>query len=191
MALAGVLFTFTFSVPVDADDEPFTSSSLTATWAGQALDVALGSPEASAAEVAEQVEDWTPGRGETPLALALWPLSLTLALPALAAAIAFRAVSKRASSKVVSRALFATLFGALLSQIPVFFLPSVVALGVAVFQLRKYESATAAASGAAAADPGVIEADVVEDEPLEPEPEPEVVDVDEPSPADTSDERQP
>ncbi len=83
------------------------------------------------------------------------------------AGIAFRAIVRRRSSRTVSRALFATLLGALLSQIPFFFLPSVVALGVAVFQIRKYETTIAAAAlqgEAAGGEPSgeVIEADSVE-----------------------------
>jgi hypothetical protein len=170
MSLAGVVFSFTFNVPVDADDEPFTRESLTATWAGTALEAAVDDPDATPAELADGIEEWAPGRGETPIALALWPFSLTLLLPVIGAAIGFRAVAKRSSSRIVSRALFATLFGALLSQIPIFFLPSVVALGVAVFQLRKYETSVAQAAliGAGGADadgPGdgdVIDVDAVE-----------------------------
>lgn len=182
MSLAGVAFAFTFNVPVDADDEPFTRESLTATWAGRALEAASADPDASPTELAEGIDDWTPGRGETSIAIALFPFSLTLALPVIGAAIGFRAVAKRSSSRIVSRALFATLFGSLLSQIPVFFLPSVVALGVAVFQLRKYET-TMARAALADVEPGgaVIEAEVVDDE----GPDAEVVDVDAVDAADT------
>lgn len=163
MSLAGVVFTFTFPVAVDANDDAFTRESLVATWAASALDAAAEAPDATTAELAEGIDEWTPGRSETPIAIALWPFSLTLALPVIGAAIGFRAVSKRSSSRIVSRALFATLFGSLLSQVPVFFLPSVIALGVAVFQVRKYETTVRASAAADDPDGGVIEAEVVDD----------------------------
>ena len=169
MSLAGVVFSFTFNVPVDADDEPFTRESLTATWAGTALEAVADDPDATPAELAEGIDEWAPGRGETPIALALWPFSLTLLLPVIGAAIGFRAVAKRSSSRIVSRALFATLFGSLLSQIPIFFLPSVVALGVAVFQLRKYETSVAQAAMAGAGAGGPDEADVIDVDAVEPD----------------------
>src|SRR3546814_7789080 len=130
MSLAGVVFCFTFQVPVASDGESYTAESLTVDWATSALDVAADDPSLTATEVAESVEEWTPGRGEDPIAIALWPFSLALALPVIGAGIGFRAVAKRARSKIVSRARFATLFGSLLSQIPNFFNPAGVALGV-------------------------------------------------------------
>ena len=186
MAAAGVVFCFTFTVPVDADDEPLTRESLTATWAGRALAAAASDPEATPAELAEGIGEWTPGRGETPIAVALWPFSLTLALPVVGAAIGFRAIARRSQSRIVSRALFATLFGSLLSQIPIFFLPSVVGLGVAVFQIRKYETTAARAGlGDTVDDDGVIDVeadDTTEAVPLDDEVDVEVVDPDEVEP---------
>jgi hypothetical protein len=170
MSLAGVVFCFTFSVPVDADGDTYTRESLAATWAGSALDAASADPDATPAELAGSIDDWAPGRDDTPIALALWPFSLTLALPVIGAAIGFRAIANRSSSRIVGRALFATLFGALLSQIPIFFLPSVVALGIAVFQLRRYEATVAAAGAAAAAGEGIIDAEVVDAEVVDDEP---------------------
>jgi hypothetical protein len=193
MSVAGVIFCFTFSVPVDADDEPFTRETLTATWAGTALEAAVAAPDASATELAEGIDEWTPGRGETPIALALWPFSLTLALPVIGAGLGFRAVAKRSASRIVSRALFATLFGSLLSQIPIFFLPSVIALGVAVFQIRKYET-TLARAGAAGVmeDDDVIDVDALDDDEIAADDKPpvEVADADDVEPV-LPDERSP
>jgi hypothetical protein len=191
MAAAGVVFCFTFTVPVDADDEPLTRESLTGIWAGSALDAAAADPDATPAELAEGIEEWTPGRGDTPIAVALWPFSLTLALPVIGAAIGFRAIARRSPSRIVSRALFATLFGSLLSQIPIFFLPSVVALGVAVFQIRKYET-TAARAGLAGDvdDDDVIDVeadDTTDAAPLDDKAGVEVVDADEVEPVSPED----
>lgn len=175
MALAGVVFTFTFQVPVDADGETYTREKLSAAWATTAVRAAADSPDATPEELVAEIDEWTPGRGSDPIAVALWPLSLALLLPVIGTGIAFRAISQRRPSRTVSRALFATLLGALLSQIPFFFLPSVIALGIAVYQIRKAETTAAAealgAEGAAGGSPGeVIDAEIVEDEPEDEDP---------------------
>jgi hypothetical protein len=83
-------------------------------------------------------------------------------LPLGGAALAFRSVRRRSPSKIVNRALYATLFGAVLTQgLMLLFLPVVVGVGVAMFQVRKAEVAAAADSGAAG---GVIDVDEVDDE---------------------------
>ena len=167
MALAAVLFTFLTGAAVDADDEPFTTDSLMAAWTSSALQAAVEQPTASPEELAAGIDDWTPGSDSQPLAVALWPYSLSLLLPVIGAAIGFHAIAKRSASRVINRALFATLFGALLtSGMALLFVPSVVAMGVAVFQIRRFEMAALAAEQT----PGdelhgdVIDADVVEDD---------------------------
>ncbi len=78
--------------------------------------------------------------GEEPYGKAAWPLSLGLLLPVIGAALAFRAVSKRAPAKVVNRAMYVTLFGTLLNaQLIFIFLPTVIGIGIAAFQVRKAE----------------------------------------------------
>jgi hypothetical protein len=108
--------------------------------------------------------------GEEPYGQAYFPISLGLVLPVIGAALAFRAVSKRSSAKVVNRAMYVTLFGTLLNAQLVFvFLPTVVGIGIAAFQVRKAEvqgAATDAAEGgtaAALATVGVIEVDEVDE----------------------------
>ena len=75
-------------------------------------------PDATADELVDAVDDWTPN-GEEPYGKANFPLSLALLLPVVGAGLAFRAVSKRAPAKVVNRTMYVTLFGTLLSgQLP-------------------------------------------------------------------------
>lgn len=167
MALAAVLFTFLTGAAVDADDEPFTTDSLMAAWTSSALQAAVEQPTASPEELAADIDDWAPGSDSQPLAVALWPYSLSLVLPVIGAGIGFRAIAKRSASRVINRALFATLFGALLtSGMALLFVPSVVAMGVAVFQIRRFEMAALAAEQAPGDVPHgeVIDADVVEDD---------------------------
>ena len=90
-------------------------------------------------EVVDAVEDWTPN-GEEPYGKAYFPLSLGLVLPVIGAGLAFRAVSKRSPAKVVNRTMYVTLFGTLLNaQLLFVFLPTVVGIGIAAFQVRKAE----------------------------------------------------
>jgi hypothetical protein len=125
-----------------------------------ALHAAADQPDATAAEVAASIDDWTPGRTKDVVAKALWPFSLAILLPLGATGIGFHAVRRRASSKVVNRALYATLFGAVLTQgLLMLFLPAVIAMGVTMFQVRKAETVAAAADG-------VIEVDEVDDDEL-------------------------
>lgn len=167
--------------PVDRDGDVYTPESLVADWATSALVVSADQPDASAAEIVAAVDEWTPGRTREPVAVALWPLSVTLALPLIGAAVGFRAVRRRAPSKIVNRALYATLFGAILTQgLLLLFLPVVLAMGVAMFQSRRAETmAVAQAAATAAAGSNVIDVDeVIEaDEVIEPgghgEPEPD------------------
>jgi hypothetical protein len=159
-AVAAVLLcTFALRYPVDAQGELYTKEHLAADWSLTALRAAADAPDATPAAIAESIEDWNPGRSKETVILALWPFSLAIALPLAGAAIAFQAVRKRASSKAVNRALYATLFGAVLTQgLLLLFLPVVLAVGVAMFQVRKAE-----AQAAASAAEGVIDVDEVDE----------------------------
>ena len=113
-------------------------------WTLSAWDVAAGEPRRHRGEVVDAVEDWTPN-GEEPYGKAYFPLSLGLLLPVIGAGLAFRAVSKRSPAKVVNRAMYVTLFGTLLNaQLLFIFLPTVVGVGIAAFQVRKAEVRPAA-----------------------------------------------
>jgi hypothetical protein len=70
-------------------------------------------------------------------------------------------VSRRASAKVINRTMYITLFGTLLAaQLMLVFLPAVISLGVAAFQVRKAELA-AARDAAPLADADEIDADEI------------------------------
>lgn len=163
-AAAAVVGSFMIRLPIDRAGEPIsTRGALAAEWSLSALAEAEDDPSADAEEVADAVSDWTPG-GEEPYAQALWPLSLGVLLPVAGAGLAFRAVSKRAPAKVVNRTMYVTLFGTLLAaQLLILFLPAVVGVAIAAFQVRKAEVAAqvAAAGDAADADP-VHDDDVIE-----------------------------
>ena len=139
-------------------------------------------PAANAATLATGIDEWAPERSKDLLAKALWPYSAFIVAAASSASVlGFRAVSRRRPSKIISRAMFATLFGAVLTQgLFLIFLPSILALGVAMFQVRKYETTLAAAAAAEGAarrrrdrrrvvdddvvDVDVIDAEVVDDD---------------------------
>jgi hypothetical protein len=159
-AAALVLCTFALRYPVDANGDLYTREHLAADWSMTALRTAADQPEATAAEVVDAIDEWAPGRGKDTVVKALWPFSLAIALPLIGAGLGFQAVRKRKGSKVVNRALYATLFGAVLTQgLLLLFLPVVLGMGVAMFQVRKAET-IAAASG----DAAVIDVDEVEPE---------------------------
>lgn len=158
-AAALILCVFVLRYPVDARDELYISETLVADWSVSVMRALAELPEADPATVAESVEDWTPGSGNATVMVALWPYSLASVLPLFGAGLGFLAVRKRSPSKVVNRALYATLFAAVLTQgLLLLFLPVVLAMGVAMFQVRKAEM-VARASGV---DDGVIDADAVD-----------------------------
>ena len=168
---AAVVGALLIPVPVDAGGDPVTArGALLAEWSLSALDVAQESPEASAQEVAQEVDDWSPN-GTKPYGIAYFPLSLGLLLPVVGAALAFRAVSTRAAAKVVNRTMYVTMFGTLLNaQLLFLFLPTLVGVGIAAFQVRKAEVAANAVAlaeepaGDGPPDDGdVIEVDAVEE----------------------------
>jgi len=112
-------------------------------------------------EIVAEVDDWSPG-GSQPYGRAFWPISAAVLLPVLGTGLGFRAVSRRASAKLVNRTMYVTLFGSLLvAQLMLVFLPAVISLAVAAFQVRKAEvlAASAAASDGASGD--VIDVDEV------------------------------
>lgn len=160
LAGASVLFVLVgFQVPISSatGDAIVTKSERVAEWSLASLHAAQGlDAEATADDVRDAVEDWSPG-GKESYITALWPYSLTIFLPLVGAGLGFRAVRKRGSARLVNRTMYVTLFGALLTrELLFFFLPAVVAMAIAAFQVRKAELA----SVAAAAD-GVIDVDEV------------------------------
>lgn len=162
-----LLCAFALRYPVDANGDLYTSEHLAADWSVTALRAAADQPDASAAAIVDSIDDWAPGRSKETVVKALWPFSLAVALPLIGAGLGFQAVRKRSSSKIVSRALYATLFGAVLTQgLLLLFLPVVLAMGVAMFQVRKSEALSAAAS--TADGDAVIDVDEV-DEPAAPD----------------------
>lgn len=160
-AAALLLCTFALRYPVDAQGDLYSSETLTADWSVTALQAASEQPDATAAQVADSIDDWAPGREKAPVIKALWPFSLAIVLPLIGAGLGFWAVRKRSSSKVVNRALYATLFGAVLTQgLLLLFLPVVLGMGVAMFQVRKAETIAAASAPAE----GVIDVEEIPDE---------------------------
>jgi len=179
-----VLCTFALRYPVDAQGDLYTRETLVADWTASALDVVAEQPDATADEVAQAVETWAPGREQETVVAALWPWSVAIVLPLLGAGLTFWAVRRRSPSRVLNRALYATLFGAVLTQgLLLLFIPVVLAVGVAMFQVRKAE-AVAAASGAdgvidVAAEDTTVEDTTTDEADDEDEPdvaEPEIID---------------
>ena len=160
------------SVPVNADGEVVNSAgAMAGEWTLSAAATLEDNAEATPEELADAVEDWTPN-GKEPYAKASFPLSVFLILPVVGAALAFRAITKRSPAKVVNRAMYVTLFGTLLSGQPIIFLPTVVGIGIAAFQVRKAEVQAAQEEGGDAGAPtggGVIDVDEVAEERAEEE----------------------
>jgi hypothetical protein len=153
---AVLLCTFALRYPVDERGDLYTRETIVADWASTALRAAQDQPDATPKEIVRSIDEWAPGRGQETVIKALWPFSLAIFLPLIGAGLGFHAVRRRSSSKVVNRALYACLFGAVLTQgLLLLFLPVVIAMGVAMFQVRKAET-IAAASG------GVIDVDEVD-----------------------------
>lgn len=198
---AAVVGSIVFKVPVDRAGDPIGSNgALVAEWVRSAADVAVDQPDATAAQVAEAVDDWLPG-GDEPYIQAFWPISLAVVLPVIGTGLGFRAVTRRAPARLVNRTMYVTLFGALLaSQLLFIFLPAVVALFVASFQVRKAET-TAAATLAAesppedadgeAIDGDVIDVDEVDDDLADDADDFDAADPDEPDEADDPDDAAP
>lgn len=159
---AAVVGSIVFKVPVDRAGDPIGSNgALVAEWVRSAADVAVDQPDATAAQVAEAVDEWLPG-GDEPYIQAFWPISLAVVLPVIGTGLGFRAVARRSPARLVNRTMYVTLFGALLaSQLLFIFLPAVIALFVASFQVRKAET-TAAATLAAESPPEGTDGDVID-----------------------------
>lgn len=166
---AAVVGSILFRMPIDRNGDVITTrGALVAEWTLSARDAASDDPEATPAEVAASIDDWTPG-GDKPYIQAYWPVSLAVVLPVIGTGLGFRAVSKRSSAKLVNRTMYLTLFGTLLAaQLLLIFLPAVISLAVAAFQVRKAEVAAARAAPATADPDEVIDVDeVVEVEALD------------------------
>lgn len=149
-------------VAVNADGDLYTREALAVDWSHSAVAALADNPDATPAELVKEIDEWTPGRESKPALVALWPWSLAVVFPVLGTVLGFRAVKRRAPGRTVSRYLFLTVLGVLTTtQLAFLFLPSVIALGVAMYQVRKWETQNAVAVG----DPStgaVIEADVVD-----------------------------
>jgi hypothetical protein len=165
-AAGALLCVFALRYPVDAQGEVYTPETVSADWSMSALRAAIEQPDAEPAALAESIDSWTPDRSKEVVVKALWPFSLAILLPLAGAGIAYQAVRRRSPSKIVSRALYATLFGAVLTQgLLLLFLPAVLSVGVAMFQVRKAEvTAAAAAGGTGGAASAVIDVDAVDEE---------------------------
>ena len=184
---AAVVCAVALRYPVDADGDLYTRESLVADWSLTAADAAAAEPAGDAAAVADSIDEWAPGSEQETVAKALWPYSLAIVLPIIGAGLGFQAVRRRSPSKVVNRALYATLFGAVLTQgLLLLFLPTVVAMGVAMYQVRKAEAmaGSEAASETVPPDAGtVIDVEEADDDLLEDEElAAEVEDQEEPAP---------
>jgi hypothetical protein len=173
-----LLCVFALRYPVDAHGELYTKEHLVADWSMTAVRAAAEQPGATAEAIATSIDDWNPTGSKETVIKALWPYSLAVVLPLAGAMLALRSVRRRASSKAVNRALYATLFGAVLTQgLLLLFLPVVLAVGVAMFQVRKAESMAAVAAGGgvldvdevAAGDDEVLDVDEIVDDAEEPE----------------------
>ena len=182
-AVAGaVVACFLISVPVDASGEAISSpTALVGEYTLSAWEVVQSTPTATADDVVDAVDDWTPN-GEERYGIATWPLSLLLLLPVAASFLAFQAVAKRKSSKTVMGAMYATLFGALLSQQLIIFIPTVIGVGIASYQVRKAEAAaTFAAQAMEGGDGGDDDEDRDDDDVIDVE---EAIDAEEASESD-------
>ncbi|MDQ2650462.1 MAG: hypothetical protein M3Z03_13040, partial [Actinomycetota bacterium] len=159
---AVVLCLVAVPVAVNANGDLYTREALAVDWSLSAVDALAEAPDATPAELVREIDEWTPGRESKPALVALWPWSLAVVFPVLGTVLGFRAVKRRAPGKTVSRYMFLTLLGVLTTtQLAFLFLPSVVALGIAMYQVRKWETQNAVVTG----DPStgeVIEADVVD-----------------------------
>lgn len=155
-----VLLVFFIETPVDGQGRAYTGEMLVADWVGTAIGAAQDQPGLDAAALADTIDDWAPDREGKPWAQVHAPFSFTLVLPLIGAGMAFWAVRRRSSSKVLMRTLYITLFGAFLSLgAMMLFLPVLLAVGVAMFQVRKAEVRELAAQTPATDEDGVIDVD--------------------------------
>ena len=84
---AAVVGALLISIPVDASGEPIANAgAMAGEWTLSAWDFVQENPEATAQQVADGVEDWTPN-GDEPYGKAYFPLSLGLVLPVIGAGI--------------------------------------------------------------------------------------------------------
>ena len=158
-AVAAAVATLLLQAPVDAHGDTYTPESIVAEWSTTAVQEVAQAPAAAPAAVVDGIADWMPNRTTDRLFLVYFPLSLAVVFPVIGALLTFRAVRQRQPAKVVTRSMYITLLGAFLTlTLLQLFLPAVIAVTVASYQVRKSERL---AAQAAAADE-VIEADVVD-----------------------------
>jgi hypothetical protein len=111
--------------------------------------------------------EWATGRSTERLIQAFWPFSAAVVLPLLGAYLTFQSVRRRRSARMVTRSMYATLLGAFITMsLFIFFLPAVIAVTIASYQVRKAENLALAEARADEAGDGpdsdVIEADVID-----------------------------
>ena len=178
LAFIGLVFAATLKAPVDHSGEMLRNrDDQTADWAWAAGHEALQQPDATAEDLAKDV-DWNPGGTEPYVKVGL-PYSAALILPFAASALAFWSVRKGATSKVLNRCMYASLFGALLNtQLAIMFLPAAIAIGFAGYQVRKEEMANAPVPADPGPEPPDDEGEVIDVAEVEPV-EAELVEVDE------------
>ncbi|MGE3622022.1 MAG: hypothetical protein AB7L84_16325 [Acidimicrobiia bacterium] len=171
MSIAAFVLLATNDVQVDAEGKAIPATELAPLHQYGRLSVASGLQAAFAeedppADVAEAIAEGTAGPGdETGNSMAAyWPISLIFPLPVLITAAAFWLIhTQRANGRQLMFFLLGMFLASMLTG--VFFLPSLVALGVASFQIRKKEATAAMAARAAAGggpDGGVIDVDEVD-----------------------------
>jgi hypothetical protein len=169
-AAAALVLCFLQATPVDHSGHLYSSDRLVAQWAVPALDAAEHIPDPTPDKVVKAITpaEWATGRSSERLIQAFWPFSAAVVLPMLGAFLAFQSVRRRRPARVVTRAMYATLLGAFITMsLFIFFLPAVIAVTVASYQVRKAENQELAAARAEAAGDGpdgdVIDADIVDD----------------------------
>jgi hypothetical protein len=161
-------------VTVDADDKAIPATELSPGYQfaqfalGSGLEEAAGDeglPDATAA-AAEQMKAG-PGDEKANAFVAYWPVSLLFPVPIIIAGLALWMIhTGRATGRNLMFCLFGMFFASILTG--VFFLPALVALGVANFQVRRAEAAQVAVARAETGDGPAAGGDVIEVDEAEP-----------------------
>jgi hypothetical protein len=178
-AVAAVVVSFFVSQHVNGQGDVYTPVKVITDWSRTALHSAQAHPGGDTGTILKGIDVWLPERGSNRMFLTYYPWTLAALLPIVASYFAFRSVQQRRGAKAVNRAMYATMAGAFLC-LPLlqFFLPTVIAVAVAGWQVRRAELTALRAAGlvdargrpipqgggATGAAGAVIEADVVDDD---------------------------